>query len=160
MKSHSKALVFFAVSKQIPVVYSADRGRAEITESFTISNHGRNYLMLTILLSEISCKNESGQVTFDDKCDLRVGSTCKFECLDGYKKTPGVPAVLKCNINGSWSEDTDNLCQGWLSCIVLSEKKVLTNGGLKHCIREGSILGRAICFSLHVEFISFSLILY
>ena len=30
MKKHSKALVFFAVSKQIPIVYSADRGRAEI----------------------------------------------------------------------------------------------------------------------------------
>ena len=30
MKNHSKALVFFAVSKQIPVVYSADRGQAEI----------------------------------------------------------------------------------------------------------------------------------
>ena len=29
MKKHSKALVFFTVSKQIPVVYSADRGRAE-----------------------------------------------------------------------------------------------------------------------------------
>ena len=28
-KKHSKALVFFAVSKQIPIVYSADRGRAE-----------------------------------------------------------------------------------------------------------------------------------
>ena len=26
---HSRALVFFAVSKQIPIVYSADRGRAE-----------------------------------------------------------------------------------------------------------------------------------
>ena len=30
VKKHSKALVFFAVSKQIPVVYSTDRGRAEI----------------------------------------------------------------------------------------------------------------------------------
>ena len=30
MKKHSNALVFFAVSKQIPIVYSADRGRAEI----------------------------------------------------------------------------------------------------------------------------------
>ena len=29
MKSHSKALVFFAVAKQFPVVYSAGRGRAE-----------------------------------------------------------------------------------------------------------------------------------
>ena len=29
VKKHSKALVFFAVSKQIPIVYSADRGRAE-----------------------------------------------------------------------------------------------------------------------------------
>ena len=29
MKKHSNALVFFAVSKQIPIVYSADRGRAE-----------------------------------------------------------------------------------------------------------------------------------
>ena len=29
MKKHSKALGFFAVSKQIPIVYSADRGRAE-----------------------------------------------------------------------------------------------------------------------------------
>ena len=28
-EEHSKALVFFAVSKQIPIVYSADRGRAE-----------------------------------------------------------------------------------------------------------------------------------
>ena len=31
MKKHSNALVLFAVSKQIPVVYSADRGRAEKT---------------------------------------------------------------------------------------------------------------------------------
>ena len=31
VKKHSKALVFFAVSKQIPIVHSADRGRAEIT---------------------------------------------------------------------------------------------------------------------------------
>ena len=30
VKKHSKALVFFAVSKQIPIIYSADRGRAEI----------------------------------------------------------------------------------------------------------------------------------
>ena len=30
-KKHSKALVFFAVSKQIPIVYSADRGRAEVS---------------------------------------------------------------------------------------------------------------------------------
>ena len=29
MKKHSNASVFFAVSKQIPIVYSADRGRAE-----------------------------------------------------------------------------------------------------------------------------------
>ena len=35
VKKHSKALVFFAVSKQIPVVYSADRGRAENTGSDT-----------------------------------------------------------------------------------------------------------------------------
>ena len=28
-KKHSKALVFFAVSKQIPIVYSADHGRAK-----------------------------------------------------------------------------------------------------------------------------------
>ena len=32
MKCHSKALVFFAVSKQIPVVYSANNGRAEIIQ--------------------------------------------------------------------------------------------------------------------------------
>ena len=30
VKKNSEALVFFAVSKQIPIVYSADRGRAEI----------------------------------------------------------------------------------------------------------------------------------
>ena len=35
VKKHSKASVFFAVSKQIPVVYSADRGRAENTGSDT-----------------------------------------------------------------------------------------------------------------------------
>ena len=29
IKKHSMALVFFAVSKQIPIVYSADRGRTE-----------------------------------------------------------------------------------------------------------------------------------
>ena len=33
MKNHSKALVFFAVSKQIHIVYSADRGRAEKNDS-------------------------------------------------------------------------------------------------------------------------------
>ena len=32
MKKHSKALVFFAVSMQIPIVYSADRGQAETTK--------------------------------------------------------------------------------------------------------------------------------
>ena len=30
VKKHLKALVFFTVSKKIPIVYSADRGRAEI----------------------------------------------------------------------------------------------------------------------------------
>ena len=30
MKKYSKAFVFFAVSTQIPIVYSAERGRAEI----------------------------------------------------------------------------------------------------------------------------------
>ena len=39
MKKHSKALVFFAVSKQIPIVYSADRGRAEIKTYFHFSLH-------------------------------------------------------------------------------------------------------------------------
>ena len=29
VKKHSRAFVFFAVSKQIPIVYSTDRGRAE-----------------------------------------------------------------------------------------------------------------------------------
>ena len=37
VKKHSKALVFFAVSKQIPTVYSADRGQAEIRDSFVLS---------------------------------------------------------------------------------------------------------------------------
>ena len=32
VKKHSKALVFLAVSKQIPMVYSADRGRSEINK--------------------------------------------------------------------------------------------------------------------------------
>ena len=34
MKKHSKALVFFAVLKQIPIVYSTDRGRAEISQVY------------------------------------------------------------------------------------------------------------------------------
>ena len=52
MKKHSKALVFFAVSKEIPIVYSADRGRAEIIaepkykygqqEQVTVRNHNRS----------------------------------------------------------------------------------------------------------------------
>ena len=33
VKKHSKALVFFAVSKQIPMVYSADSGRSKINIS-------------------------------------------------------------------------------------------------------------------------------
>ena len=37
-KKHSKALVFFAVSKQIPIVYSADRGRAEIIKTLKLTN--------------------------------------------------------------------------------------------------------------------------
>ena len=34
VKKHSKALVFFAVSKKIPIVYLTDRGRAEIIGSW------------------------------------------------------------------------------------------------------------------------------
>ena len=34
VKIHSKPLVFYTVSKQIPVVYSADRGRAETMFTF------------------------------------------------------------------------------------------------------------------------------
>ena len=40
VKKHSKALVFFAVSKQIPIVYSADRGRAEIKHGTNARNPG------------------------------------------------------------------------------------------------------------------------
>ena len=36
VKKHSKASVFFAVSKQIPIVYSADRGRAEKNVVFDV----------------------------------------------------------------------------------------------------------------------------
>ena len=36
MKKYSKALGFFVVSKQIPIVYSADRGRAEIIGVFML----------------------------------------------------------------------------------------------------------------------------
>ena len=42
VKKHSKALVFFAVSKQIPIVYSADRGRAEIREQRVNVHHQRS----------------------------------------------------------------------------------------------------------------------
>ena len=45
MKKHSKALVFFAVSKQIPIVYSADRGRAEIMHLFF------KFLLIIILIT-------------------------------------------------------------------------------------------------------------
>ena len=36
VKKHWKALVFFAVSKQIPIVYSANRGRAEIKQASAV----------------------------------------------------------------------------------------------------------------------------
>ena len=52
MKKHSKALLFFAVSKQIPIVYSADHGRAEInTFNFTVSrklSYGHFRLKVTL----------------------------------------------------------------------------------------------------------------
>ena len=41
MKKHSKALVFFEVSKKIPIVYSADRGRAEINAQFAVQHRAR-----------------------------------------------------------------------------------------------------------------------
>ena len=40
VKKHSKALVFFAVSKQIPIVYSADRDRAEKCGNEVIFSEG------------------------------------------------------------------------------------------------------------------------
>ena len=43
MKKHSKALVFFAASKQIPIVYSADRGRAEIKYMIKQHDHKSQY---------------------------------------------------------------------------------------------------------------------
>ena len=42
VKNHSKALVFFAVSKQIPVLYSADRGRAENIHDSDLDGSSRN----------------------------------------------------------------------------------------------------------------------
>ena len=44
VKKHSKASVFFAVSKQIPIVYSADRGRAEKKMLFLMSNDFKFHL--------------------------------------------------------------------------------------------------------------------
>ena len=44
VKKHSKALVFFAVSKQIPIVYSADRGRAETKDGSSVQNIQKNGL--------------------------------------------------------------------------------------------------------------------
>ena len=43
MKKHLKALVFFTVSKQIPIVYSADRGRAE-NSVVRVTDRARNDL--------------------------------------------------------------------------------------------------------------------
>ena len=39
VKKHSKALVFFAVSTQILIVYSAERGRAEIRPPVIVLLH-------------------------------------------------------------------------------------------------------------------------
>ena len=39
VKKHSNALVFFAVSKQIPIVYSANRGRAEKFKLKRVDHH-------------------------------------------------------------------------------------------------------------------------
>ena len=64
VKKHSKAFVFFAVSKQIPIVYSADRGRAEITspESATskkIDSAIYKQYPATALYCNISCQSSS-----------------------------------------------------------------------------------------------------
>ena len=57
VKKHSKALVFFAVSKQIPSVYSADSGQAEISgvsKSMYVSNISKSpdYTHLSCKLNE------------------------------------------------------------------------------------------------------------
>ena len=64
MKKHSKAFVFFAVSKQIPVVYSADRCRAEM-KKFPFKKKGltsHNVKFLKCLL-----ENDNGQLKVDNK---------------------------------------------------------------------------------------------
>ena len=50
VKKHLKAFVFFAVSKKIPNVYSADRGRAEIIAmqmQFSVDTWPRKHMTAT-----------------------------------------------------------------------------------------------------------------
>ena len=74
VKKHSKALMFFAVSNQIPIVYAADRGRAEIIEPKEING-------LSVALSQDdSCKIARA-------CIRKVGKQVSIHHLSTFIKT-------------------------------------------------------------------------
>ena len=64
VKKHSKALVFFAVSKQIPIVYSADHGRAETMRHNSCNADPSAPIFLAnvhCLMGEVWCNFEQNQ---------------------------------------------------------------------------------------------------
>ena len=75
-----------------------------------IRNDSKAVVVLTI--SEIFCENEDDRVVFPETCDRKVGSECSYDCTEGYLKAVNASASLLCGSDGSWSEPTDEACQG------------------------------------------------
>ena len=69
MKKHSKALVFFAVSKQIPITYSAERGRAKknLEEKKKNKNNKRLYMYNIQASTTLILFNALSNITFMGK---------------------------------------------------------------------------------------------
>ncbi|KAL3890979.1 hypothetical protein ACJMK2_003245 [Sinanodonta woodiana] len=63
------------------------------------------------LCKPITCPKEFHQGKIVNTCERRIGQKCDYECTGyGYKKNENI-SKIECMLSGTWTSDTNSLCQ-------------------------------------------------
>ncbi|XP_061183615.1 low-density lipoprotein receptor-related protein 2-like [Saccostrea echinata] len=82
--------------------------RLVVNASVTCDQSGHWTPSPSPLCTEIFCTSVIDNALLSSECTRKAGESCTFSCNNGYTSTTS--GSLLCTNNGTWSQDTKNLC--------------------------------------------------
>nr|XP_034317565.1 low-density lipoprotein receptor-related protein 2 isoform X4 [Crassostrea gigas] len=82
--------------------------RLAINTSVSCGSLGQWNLPIDTLCEVIMCPESLDTAVLSPKCSRRIGDSCSFSCINGYRLTTSTN--LMCTADGTWNRDTNTLC--------------------------------------------------